>query len=566
MNWSKLQEDIFSEFENIVRSGGGRSLVVSATAGSGKTTTLKHLTTLLPNRVAGNAVFLAFNRAIAREAEEKLQQIGSPVQCRTLNSLGFGVLRNSSSGARWEVDANKYRKIAQAYTDKEYDRKEAFANAANIQRAVTMLTKNLINPSNLDEEDRIYELLDAYNIDSDSPNFLNEIDAVWRVGLEAATANHRHLEDAFQDAPEKTSRVGELILSERRITQRFVSYAYYASKRTISFDDQVVLPVIWDLVRPTYDAMFVDEAQDLAPVLRELVLRSLKPSGVSVFVGDRSQAIYGFAGADTRSIDNIIGALSGRVTELPLSITYRCPRTHVELAVELDPSIQAAPNAREGQVVECDSAQFSREVGSVYSSGSEALVMCRRNAPLIQAAYSLLAEGIPAQIRGREFGASITSVIEKIALTKNGEQKPGFDYEKFDEHLAVWGAKEAEKLARRGAKESAVLALQDRQAALIILWSRSAAQDAGELILEIENLFNDDNSGRIVLSTVHKAKGLETDNAFILEPHKMPLVWRGQTDEEYKQELNIRFVALTRSKENLFLVYPDEGESNDVSF
>jgi len=60
------------------------------------------------------------------------------------------------------------------------------------------------------------------------------------------------------------------------------------------------------------------------------------------------------------------------------------------------------------------------------------------------------------------------------------------------------------------------------------------------------------------LTTVHKAKGLEADTTFILNPEEFPLNWKDQTEEELQQEMNIYFVALTRSKRELnFVVLPE---------
>jgi DNA helicase II / ATP-dependent DNA helicase PcrA len=61
-------------------------------------------------------------------------------------------------------------------------------------------------------------------------------------------------------------------------------------------------------------------------------------------------------------------------------------------------------------------------------------------------------------------------------------------------------------------------------------------------------------SGSISLCTVHRAKGLEAERVYILEPDDMPMSWRHQQDWEYQQELNILYVALTRSKSELYLM------------
>jgi superfamily I DNA/RNA helicase len=49
---------------------------------------------------------------------------------------------------------------------------------------------------------------------------------------------------------------------------------------------------------------------------------------------------------------------------------------------------------------------------------------------------------------------------------------------------------------------------------------------------------------------VHKAKGLEAQRVFILEPHLMPSKWARQ-EWQQEQEANIIYVAVTRALETL---------------
>ena len=51
-----------------------------------------------------------------------------------------------------------------------------------------------------------------------------------------------------------------------------------------------------------------------------------------------------------------------------------------------------------------------------------------------------------------------------------------------------------------------------------------------------------------MLSTVHKAKGLEADNVYILTPERMPHPKATNPQEER----NICYVAITRAKKNLY--------------
>ncbi len=119
-------------------------------------------------------------------------------------------------------------------------------------------------------------------------------------------------------------------------------------KQVVDYDDMIYVPVRLGLPIPRFDAVFVDEALDLNPVQIELVLRSVRPGGRVFAVGDRQQSLYGWRGADTMAIPNLINRLDA--TTLPLSISCRCPRRHVKLAGPFTPQMRAAPGAAEGAV------------------------------------------------------------------------------------------------------------------------------------------------------------------------------------------------------------------------
>jgi superfamily I DNA/RNA helicase len=59
---------------------------------------------------------------------------------------------------------------------------------------------------------------------------------------------------------------------------------------------------------------------------------------------------------------------------------------------------------------------------------------------------------------------------------------------------------------------------------------------------------------------VHKAKGLEADRVIILLPDKLPLKFPRQKEWELKQEMNLKYVALTRAKKELIFVNLSESD------
>jgi len=63
---------------------------------------------------------------------------------------------------------------------------------------------------------------------------------------------------------------------------------------------------------------------------------------------------------------------------------------------------------------------------------------------------------------------------------------------------------------------------------------------------------------KIVLSTIHSAKGLEWNTVFIIWAleGKFPSNYAFNTEEEMEEERRLMYVAATRAKENLFITYP----------
>jgi DNA helicase-2/ATP-dependent DNA helicase PcrA len=77
----------------------------------------------------------------------------------------------------------------------------------------------------------------------------------------------------------------------------------------------------------------------------------------------------------------------------------------------------------------------------------------------------------------------------------------------------------------------------------------------------------EDNSDRLVLSTVHSAKGLEWDTVFIisLAEGKFP-VSQALPGEQWEEERRLLYVAATRAKRQLYMTYPREVMSVDRQF
>ena len=77
--------------------------------------------------------------------------------------------------------------------------------------------------------------------------------------------------------------------------------------------------------------------------------------------------------------------------------------------------------------------------------------------------------------------------------------------------------------------------------------------DTVEQLVDKTNRIFDIATPTVVGSTVHRAKGLEADNVFILRPDLMPHPMAKQA-WEIQQEQNCMYVAITRAKKTLTYV------------
>jgi DNA helicase-2/ATP-dependent DNA helicase PcrA len=477
---SRYQQAIF----DFIKTGTGNA-VVEAVAGSGKTTTLIQAMRLIrAEQPEKRVLFCAFNRHIAEELATKAPA-GASVS--TIHSLGFGAVKRGLG--RVEVNANKLRDIVVRVMGDEFDAREARTAAA---RLASLAKMTLTDPA---DAAAVEALMERYDIDGNG-------DTAWIV--------------------ETIPAILDLCVEG-------------AKDGVVDFDDMVWLPSRLDLAPEKYGWVLVDEAQDLNAAQRSLVLKAVAAGGRVIAVGDSRQAIYGFAGADTRSIQTITEVLAAQT--LPLSICYRCPASHVAIAKRIVPQIEARPDAPKGEIVEMGLAEAARKL----EEGD--LVICRVNAPLVEIALSLIRRGQRACLRGRDLSGNLLSLVRRAG------RGSGDNIAKFLAKLAAYRTLEADKL-RKAEKEAQALAIEDKCDTLIAL--ADGLQTVKGLEDRISSIFSDGGGAGVICSSVHRAKGLEARRVLIVSPSLMPHP-RAQGAEQVEQEMNLKYVALTRAKETLWL-------------
>lgn len=485
-------------------TGGSGSAIVEAVAGSGKTTTMVESLKLLDS--SKQILFLAFNKSIADELKERAP---SYVNCMTMNALGHRAVMKQFG--RVTLDTNKTHMMLDRMVDTGVlSEQDARFNAANIKKLVGIAKSVGLVPATASDKIALVE---------DTPQN-------WDALIE-----HYDMEFGSEDmSRELVERIKQNVIEWVRIALQMS----INETRIIDFNDQLYFPVIFGLNLPTYDWVYVDEAQDISPIQRSLLVKALKRNGRLVAVGDPAQAIYGFRGADSDSLKNI--AKTFNCQTFPLSISYRCPKAVVREAQKFVSHILPADTAPEG-IVE-DRGLALPEMFQVND-----MVVCRNSAPVVQLAYSLISRKIPAKVMGREIGEGLVNLVKKLKAKSLMQ---------LEEKLEVWCARETMKLQQRD-PEADVSKIDDKYECLMCFIEHSGADTIDGLIMAIQKMFGDQAQGVVTLSTIHKAKGLEAKRVFILDAWRMPSKY-AKKPHQIEQEYNLFYVAITRAQEQLIYV------------
>lgn len=293
----------------------------------------------------------------------------------------------------------------------------------------------------------------------------------------------------------------------------------------IDFDDQIYMPVIFGGTWPKFPLVCVDEAQDLSP-LNHAMLEKLVFKRV-IAVGDPWQSIYAFRGA----VQNGMRELARRwsMTEFPLSMTFRVPKRGVERAQARVPHFRAYEANGEGHIEELSS-------WNADSIPDGAAIICRNNAPLFSCALKLLKNGRSIKLIGMDIGAGLVRVLKKLGPAQMTDVQ-------IQTSLSTWLSREL----KRAKREETVYEKYECLQVLI-----AGHHDLNSAIMAAESLFK--REGPIQLLSGHKAKGLEWNTVYHLDPWRIPSKFAKPDSEEMEQEMNIRYVIETRFKKEMYLI------------
>jgi DNA helicase-2/ATP-dependent DNA helicase PcrA len=502
MQWSP-QQQAFIDFA----ANDTRSCVLQAVAGAGKTTAILGAVKLMRS---GNLI-LAYNRRIADEIKFKLVRDDVPreqAEAGTVHSLGFRVYRRAFPTARLQAD--KVGSIVAGMIDMHRIGASLAQHASSICHLVSLAKQRAVGHlCDINDIDSWLEICDHFDVVDDERNVLPIIEVAREV----------------------------LEISNKKT-------------EVVDFDDMIYLPLIH---RPEkiwrYNTVIIDEAQDTNSARRELVAMLVQPRGRVFAVGDPRQAIYGFTGADNDSLDLIKKQF--RCVELPLTVTFRCPKAIVQVAQQWVSHIQAHETAPDGKV----SASTFEDFIKRDDLNAEAAVLCRNTKPLVKAAFALIRAKIPCRIEGRDIAEGLKKLATRWKVTTiNGLESRLDDFEAREK--AKWIARKKENKAQE---------IEDKCDTLRVIMDRvreEGKSDVASVVAYIDDLFADNVSNILTLSTIHKSKGREWKKVFWLDRRGTCPSRYAFQDWQRIQEVNLMYVAATRAMEELIeLSPPDKAEA-----
>jgi hypothetical protein len=480
MKLTDQQEAIIENF----RSGTG-NLVCDARAGSAKTTT--SVAGVNATDPMSNVICCAFNKRIADTLADKMPEWAL---CKTYNALGHGAWARRIK-PRVSVNTKKNWEI-----QKDLNMIMTFPDLRKLMGYIK--SYGIVPTGALGGGKGVYP---------DEPMIYSDL-----------------IEDHQLDVGHCDDPVGVA----REAMLRSIKESWNGN---IDFDDQLYMTVCFDGQLPKGDLVVNDEAQDDSPIQLKMLIKMLKPESRFIAVGDRYQSIYAFRGADSNSIDNIINTFEAET--LPLTTSFRCPRTVVYEAQQFVSDIEPWDQAPDGEVRRIDEYEHT-----IFRPGS--VILCRNTAPLVSMCFKLIAAGVGAVVVGKEIGEGLVKLCKKVG---------GETIDALGPRLRDYVGAERRRLRDLG-KDNQAAMLEDRAGAIFALCSLlGPGKMVKDLLGTIERMFGD-QSAVVKLSTIHKAKGLEWPYVFFLDRHLIPSKY-ARTNEDHQQETNLCYVAVTRAQKVL---------------
>ena len=332
---------------------------------------------------------------------------------------------------------------------------------------------------------------------------------------------------------------------------------YKKEYNLIDFNDMILNFIKSDL-SPKFDVIFIDEAQDLSLMQWDMTKTIWNKTEDTFIAGDDDQAIFKWAGAD---VDSFI-ALQDQMINLPLIQSHRIPIKVHQLAMGIINRIKHRidktwqPKTNEG------SLHRHFDIDSVDMSSGEWLVLARTKHMLKEIEDVLYRKGLYYETRHkRSYEKDIQEAATNWEHLRQGQL---LNYKQIEKIYGYMSLNHRDKTLMYGMTKGSFYGIdqltKDFGLKTKKVWFE-AFDDAGSRRIEYlrkmrvngEQL---NKKPRIELSTIHAAKGGESQNVVLLtDLTKTTLdTYEKNPDDENR----LFYVGATRTKENLHIIEPKQ--------
>ena len=617
---SSYQKDII----NFVRNQRG-NLLVDAKAGSGKTSTLIMIADEL-TATGNKCLFLAFNKHIVEELQQKITNPNCMI--KTVHSLGFTFIksylyRKHNTHYVLEVDTSKLRNLVKDYYDINFRKRLDLYNATGVCDIEGYSSDELdeLSSGAMELDDK--ELKDLHNnIISDFVGLCN-FSRLYNINYKA-TGSLDKLVDKFCWNLDRYKRdvfpdYQDLVIAVIDKTKELFENPDLAPNGDpiylVDYTDMLYFPVLYNMqipysVRDYLNTVMVDECQDLSILQQKFIQKLQSNFNRFIFVGDKFQAIYAFAGADTHAIEKLDETFI--LHHLPLNICYRCPENIIRLAREVVPTIEwNASRTDKGEV------EFLDMEDAIKFIQPNDVLIGRKNKDLLKLYRKFVLElKKPVKFRNRELVNNLVYSIEMVIADYIKLYARGINIHKpLTEHMAEFiketGITSGDELYVKEYKDyskklidantgKSTRVSKSNNTIAYLKKCMEEYKDFGEYGLNEDDALTEyydiimdfmedfkEKSAKIliddfkmyihrflsgseyekvpIISSVHSMKGGEADNVYIFDYPLFPYrLGSNPTPEDEQQEKNLKYVALTRAKKNLYLIRCEPTEERYV--
>lgn len=514
------KEFVFSKYhtdiQNFILSNEGKSFIVNAGPGSGKTTTGGKV--IVPNLIKkyGNGLAIAFNNKNASDLKTALAVYGPAVTAGTVNAVCQAAL-NAPRVKKYKVEAGWKGGFHPFF---KRNMPPSPSKGARIASAIIPDGKD--KSEFVSMTDRIIDRLmqAGFGIDDKS---LSSSDAMEMVNEVFGNADwDENLGDYICEA---FNRMGE-------------------DRENISLVEQIYRPIKEGIKFPDYKWVLFDEGQDMTPLYSILLKRFKENGAVVVVIGDERQAINSFMGAMENALPIMEEELNA--TSLPLSISYRCSKAAVNEANKIFAGgVEAHDNAKEGEI----SHISLTDLNPMEMMEGDAIIS-RVHKYLLPVALNFIKERVQFKYKG---AVDIVSSLKRLVWKAAGKER---DCGVVRERLSLMQDKVESDCQNKfpGAPLPGWVSRQrENVESLIVMLAhiQSEGGDINSLNHYFDLLIKAENGKGVSLSTFHAAKGMEWPNVFIVGPMESTLA---KTEKEKAAEKCVAFVAVTRSSDKITFV------------